>query len=339
MKKKTPVTRKTKTKPMASVAAPVAKPKSNNGWSGAIYVYWFIILFFIAATFYILGRSHNAPNQVVEEMAMNMVSDIQQKQQKMLENMMPEEQLLQANDYLVSGHEKLVAGDIDGAIAELTTSIESGNVAAYTARGEAYMQSGDLRMALDDFNNAIANDGTNALAYYDRALLAMRMEDYESALNDINNALALSANGNSPLQERDLYAKRGQLNLWLKNWEGAIADYTNSLARPDGIVSPNVYAERAEAYTAMGNYAEAINDYSSALRVISEQIQGTTTMEQNESLSADAVQYLEKSAALNVNLGNTVAAISNLQDAIKIANALNDTDTVTRLQTLVGQLN
>lgn len=319
MKKKTPVTRKTKTKPMARVAAPVAKPKSNNGWSGAIYVYWFIILFFIAATFYILGRSHNA-------VVMNNAT-------------IAEEQLLQANDYLSSGQEKLVAGDIDGAIAELTTSIESGNIDAYVARGEAYMQSGDLRNALDDFNNAIANDGTNALAYYDRALLAMRMEDYESALNDINNALALSANGNSPLQERDLYAKRGQLNLWLKNWEGAIADYTNSLARPDGIVSPNVYAERAEAYTAMGNYAEAINDYLSALRVITEQIQGVTTIEQNESLSADAVQYLEKSAALNVNLGNTVAAISNLQDAIKIANALNDTDTVTRLQTLVGQLN
>ena len=27
-------------------------------WSWAIYAYWFIILFFIAATFYILGRSH-----------------------------------------------------------------------------------------------------------------------------------------------------------------------------------------------------------------------------------------------------------------------------------------
>ncbi len=319
MKKKTPVAKKAKTKPMAHVAIPVAKPKSNNGWSGAIYVYWFIILFFIAATFYILGRSHNA---TVTSTAL-----------------VAEEQLLQANDYFSSGHEKLVAGDIDGAITELTTSIESGSVAAYTARGEAYMQSGDLRKALDDFNNAIANDKTNALAYYDRALLAMRMENYESALNDINNALALSANGNSPLQERDLYAKRGQLNLWLKNWEGAIADYTNSLARPDGIVSPNVYAERAEAYTAMGNYAEAINDYSSALRVISEQIQGATTMEQNESLSADAMQYLEKSAALNVNLGNTVAAISDLQYAIKIATALNDTDTVTRLQTLVGQLN
>ena len=31
---------------------------ANAGWSAPIYVYWFIILFFIAATFYILGRSH-----------------------------------------------------------------------------------------------------------------------------------------------------------------------------------------------------------------------------------------------------------------------------------------
>lgn len=319
MKKKTTVANKAKTKPMTRVVTPVEKVKPNTGWSGAVYVYWFIILFFIAATFYILGRSHNT----------------------IVTNGTPiaQEQLLQAADNLSSGQVKLVAGDIDGAIAELTTAIEGGNIDAYTARGEAYMQSGDLRKALDDFNNAIANDGTNALAYYDRALLAMRTEDYESALNDINNALALSASGNTPLQQRDLYAKRGQLNLWLKNWEGAIADYTNSLARPDGIVSPDVYAERAEAYTAVGNYAEAINDYSSALRVISEQIQGATTMEQNESLSADAMRYLEKSAALNVNLGNTAAAISDLQYAIKIANALNDTETVTRLQALIEQLN
>ena len=30
-----------------------------NPWSLSIYIYWFIILFFIAATFYILGRSHD----------------------------------------------------------------------------------------------------------------------------------------------------------------------------------------------------------------------------------------------------------------------------------------
>ena len=61
--KKTPIknTKKIKKAPVlkAKSAAKVVKTKPCvNPWSLSIYVYWFIILFFIAATFYILGRSH-----------------------------------------------------------------------------------------------------------------------------------------------------------------------------------------------------------------------------------------------------------------------------------------
>ena len=136
----------------------------------------------------------------------------------------------------------------------------------------------------------------------------------------------------------DLYAKRGQLNLWPTNWEGAVADYTNSLARPEGSVNPSVYAERAEAYTALGNYAGAIEDYQSAIRVISEQIQGAPTMEERELLSSNAMSYFEKSAALNLNLGNVDAARSDLESAYTIGVALKDTETVERLQCLIAEL-
>jgi tetratricopeptide (TPR) repeat protein len=138
---------------------------------------------------------------------------------------------------------------------------------------------------------------------------------------------------------RDLYAKRGKLNLWLKNWQGAVADFTNSLARPDGTVDPTVYADRAEAYTAMGNLAEAINDYSSAVRIISEQIQGAQTMDAREALSSKAMSYFEKSAALNLQNGNMEAARSDLESAYTIAIALNDTETATRLEKLIVELN
>ncbi len=301
----------------------VAKTKTCvNPWSLSIYVYWFIILFFIAATFYILGRSHNAiytPN-----------------------NGIAEEALMQASDYYDNGKAKLLAGNIDEAVADLTTAIDTGSasVDTYILRGEAYMQSGDYRNAMDDFNAALERDPQNAVAFYDRALLNTRLEDYSAALNDINNSMASNAQNPTPvLQLRDLYAKRGQLNLWLKNWEGAIADYTNSLARPEGIVNPTVYAERAEAYTALGNYAEAVNDYSSAVRVISEQIQGATTMAERESLSTRAMNYFEKSAALNVNLGNMDAARADLESARTIGAALGDTETVERLDVLLSDMN
>ncbi|MBO4625775.1 MAG: tetratricopeptide repeat protein [Alphaproteobacteria bacterium] len=327
MKKQTSVKKtkkQTTTKTVALHATP--KQKTYNPWSMSIYFYWFIILFFIAATFYILGRSHGVLNHRTP--LNNNVT-------------VTEEALMGATDYYESGKTKLLTGDVDGAIVDLDTAIDSGAATAdmYILRGEAYMQSANYRGALDDFNTAIEMNPQSSVAYYDRALLNTRLEDYEAALNDINNALAARAtNDNDVLQLRDLYAKRGQLNLWLKNWDGAIADYTNSLARPDGIVSPTVYAERAEAYTATGDYASAISDYSTAVRIIAEQIQGLSTGYEREQMSANAMSYFEKSAALNFQIGNIDAARNDLESANTIAMALNDTESVDRINALLADI-
>ncbi|MCQ2574873.1 MAG: tetratricopeptide repeat protein [Alphaproteobacteria bacterium] len=294
--------------------------KDTCSWS--IYVYWFIILFFIAATFYILGRSQ----EILHPSIVN--------------NVVTEETLLQSADYISSAKAKLSAGNIEDSIADLTISIESKATSdAYALRGEAYMQIGEYQKSLDDFELAIELDSENAIAYYDRALLRMRLEDYTSALNDINNALnAQTTKPSESLSMRNLYAKRGQLNLWLKNWQGAIADYTNSLARADGTVDPNVYAERAEAYTALGEYENAVNDYNSAIRVISELIQGSTTQESSETQASNAMIYFEKSAALNIKLGKTDVAKTDLESAYIIATKLVDEESVIRIERLLSDL-
>ncbi len=332
MKKKTTKKAQVKTTAVRGVNIKTAtRTREASSWSISIYVYWFIILFFIAATFYILGRSHLANKEVK-----NALDNAGQ-----IEMVDGEEKLMNAADYYTRGKSEILAGNTDGAIADLTAAIQADTamVDAYILRGEVYMQIGNYSAAMNDFNNAIAVDASNSIAYYDRALLNMRLEDFNSAMNDINNALAAYvSNPNEVLQLRDLYAKRGQLNLWMKNWEGAIADYTNSLARPEGIVNPSVYAERAEAYTAMGEYALAINDYTSAIRVISEQIQGAATMEQKEDLSMRAMNYFEKSAALNLNIGNAASAKTDLESAYAIAASLNDADTTERLQKLIEAL-
>lgn len=305
------------------VAVKTSERVNNSGWSLSIYVYWFIILFFIAATFYILGRSHNTNNV------------------KSSDTEIVEETLMRANDYYIRGKSEILSGNINDAITDLTAAIETDKNAidAYILRGEAYMQIGNYQNAMADFDAALEIDNKNSIAYYDRSLLNARLEDYTSAMNDINNALAsYASNPNEVLQLRDLYAKRGQLNLWLKNWEGAIADYKNSLARPEGVVSPSVYAERAEAYTALGEYQEAINDYTSAIRVISEQIQGAASADQKEDLSNRAMTYFEKSAALNLNLGNVASARSDLEAAISIASSLNDTETIERFKKLLSEI-
>ncbi len=293
-----------------------------NIWSWAIYIYWFIILFFIAATFYIIGRGHEflSPSR---------------------RGVLTEETLKQPQDYVDSAKEKIISGDIDAAIMELNAAVDSNaNANVYTLRGEAYMQMGDYQKALSDFDSAIEIDGMNSVAFYDRALLNMRLENYDAALIDINNALAAqSMKPMDALTMRDLYAKRGQLNLWIKNWQGAIADYTNSLARSEGRVSADVYAERAEAYTVMGEYQNAINDYTSAVRIIAEQIQATPNQEGRESQSSNAMSYFEKSAALNLKLGNVDLARNDLESAYAIAVALNDTESANRIQNLINGLN
>ena len=322
---KTKTTKTTRTAKTAPVAKTVAK-QPYNPWSFSIYVYWIIILFFIAATFYILGRSHGVLNHRVP---LNNNGGV------------AEEILMQGSDYYESGKTKLLAGQPDDAIADLTAAIDAGNpsVDMYILRGEAFMQTGNYAGALDDFNAALELNPTSSVAYYDRALLNTRLENYDAALADINNALAARATTDEDiLQLRDLYAKRGQLNLWLKNWEGAIADYTNSLARPDGIVNPSVYAERAEAYTAIGDYAAAVADYSAAVRVISEQIQGAATSDEREAMSSNAMSYFEKSAALNLQLGNMDAALNDLESARTIAVALNDSETIDRLNGLIAEM-
>ena len=314
----------TAVKPQGVKVKTPERNQNNRSWSASIYFYWFIILFFIAATFYILGRSHNAikvtpaQNQIVAEETLNT-----------------------AADFFNNGKKNILTGNLEDAIIDLTAAVNADNnmIDAYLLRGEAYMQNGDWKNAMADFDHAIEMDAKNSIAYYDRSLLNTRMEDYNAALADINNALAAyTTNPNEILQMRDLYAKRGQLNLWLKNWEGAIADYKNSLARPEGIVTPSVYAERAEAYTALGQYSDAIADYTSAIRVISEQIQGATSTEQKEDLSSRAMTYFEKSAALNLNVGNTAAARSDLESANAIATSLDDTDTMERLQKLLSEI-
>jgi len=300
----------------------VATKDSTNVWSWTIYVYWFIILFFIAATFYILGRSQEFLHPAVQP------------------TVVTEEQLLQSNDYLDMAKKKLIAGDIEDAIADLNAAIDmNASSDLYTLRGEAYMQIGDYQHALIDFNSAIEVDDMNAIAFYDRSLLNTRLENYDAALNDINNALAAqSLKPADILSLRDLYAKRGQLNLWIKNWQGAIADYTNSLARPEGSVSADVYAERAEAYIAVGEFENAIADYASAVRVISEQIQAAETQEEREAKSSDAMSYFEKSAALNLSLGKIEDAKNDLASAFTIAVALNDEESSNRIQNLISGL-
>ncbi len=314
---KKPVVKPVKTK---KIQKPVTR--KINAHNLSIYVYWLIIIVFISATLFILGARY-----------------MQNYQAKV--TVMEEEVLLQSDNYITSGKVKLKDGDLSGAISDLSEALKTQEPSAdaFTARGKAYMESGEYKFALGDLDTAIALDAKNIEALYNRSNLFVKMGEYNMALSDINAALAVaSLTGSDAVPMRDIYAARGKLNLWLKNWKGAIADYTNSLSRPEGVVNPAVYAERAEAYTAVGEFTSAIEDYSTAIRIVSEQIPGVTTDVKREQLSRSAMEYFKKIAALNIQIGDLNAARENLESAYIIAAALNDQETISVLSTLIMEL-
>lgn len=323
------VTKKVTPKEIPIKSTAVNTKKTSASWMSAerftIYIYWFIILFFVAATFYIIGRSQEfmkqapvADNVEIVDIATPGIGDVN------------------AYDYLVVGKSKLLSNDIQGAIYDLSISISADPTIAdaYIYRGEAYMQISDNASAINDFDIAISLAPDNAVAYYDRAILQARAENYPAAFADINNAIVAQESGanNNILTMADIYSKRAQFNIWSKNWGAAISDYTTAIDL--GSVDASDYAARAEAETALGQYDAAAEDYLQAVKLISEQIHAAPSAGEREMMSRMAVTYFEKSAALRIQMSDFEGAKSDLQSAITISGALGDTEQVERLLTL-----
>ena len=286
-----------------------------------IYVYWAIILFFVSSTFYILGRGQEFMRQRHPSYATATMN-------------------INVDDYMISGKAKLLSGDILGAIDDLSMAIDANPelADAHIYRGEAFMQMSDTGKAMMDFDRAIEINPQSAVASYDRAILYARVENYPAAFADINNALEAHAwdSGNEILTLAQIYSKRAQFNLWSKNWAMAAEDYTTALH--NGSNDPSDFAGRAEAYTALGAYSAAVDDYLSAIRMISEQIVDAAPGVRRETMSRQALVYFEKSAALRVQMGDLEGARTDLHSAITIAGALNDVETVQRMQLLVQSI-
>ncbi|MCL1891901.1 MAG: tetratricopeptide repeat protein [Alphaproteobacteria bacterium] len=308
------------------VAMPIAGAKPAHRARFTLYVYWVIILFFVSATFYILGRGHNI--LVKHESRGAEIEMVQQAQSASAE-------------LLEMGKNKLLGGDFPGAVIDMTAAIEvdSNNALAYNYRGEAYMAEANYAAASSDLDYAIVLDPESSLAFYDRALLNIQLGNLDAAMFDLNSALEVF--GRRPVEvlaARDIYSKRAQLNLWLKNWEQAISDYSVALNQSGSDPSDEDFAGRADAYTALGMYNEAINDYMSAITTISNTIKNNEDAATRINMSRRAMSYFEKNAALHVQIGDLVSARADLEAANTLAAALNDEDTQLRIQGLLESM-
>jgi tetratricopeptide (TPR) repeat protein len=158
-------------------------------------------------------------------------------------------------------------------------------------------------------------------------------------MSDLNHALEnFGKRSEEVLSARDIYSKRAQLHLWLKNWDAAISDYSIALNQSPNDPLDEDYSGRADAYTAVGKYSEAIADYMSAITTISSTIRNSGDAATKLNMSRRAMSDFEKSAALHIQTGELDAARGDLEAANSLAAALKDEDTQNRILNLIGNL-
>ena len=84
-------------------------------------------------------------------------------------------------------------------------------------------------------------------------MVNLELKEYEDAIADFTSSLNL-------LQSSISYYYRGLAYYELKQYDKAIKDFTNSIEiDPDDL---KAYQNRGDAYCNMGNYDEAIKDFA-----------------------------------------------------------------------------
>ena len=122
--------------------------------------------------------------------------------------------------------------------------------------------------AINDLTIYIQEDSTSALAYWQRAVCQAKLNQYKAAkgteaklviqgaTDDINKAMAISKDNAC------LYYNRGNLHAMNKDYDKAIADYTEAIRLDNSLAE--AYFNRGIAYARSGKTEEAIRDLSKA---------------------------------------------------------------------------
>jgi len=128
--------------------------------------------------------------------------------------------------------------------------------------GIHYYDQGDYKMALIQFNLAIASQPDMGEAYNDRGLTYYAMGEIEKAMADFNKAIQLLPD---PAVS---YSNRGGLYLFQGNHEQALADLDKAIELSPSLAK--AYHNRGLTYMDMGNYDQAIADFDKAIELTPE---------------------------------------------------------------------
>jgi tetratricopeptide (TPR) repeat protein len=145
----------------------------------------------------------------------------------------------------------------DAEIVDGKTAIGDKMLAgAYTYRGEAMLDGGDIQGAMQDLSTAISLYPEFHRALYSLGVAKYRLGDAKNALVDYTNAIAVSSNISI------YYNERGNARMSLHDLDSAIVDYTKAID-----INPKLaeaYANRARAYFILAKQEECCRDLMKA---------------------------------------------------------------------------
>jgi Tfp pilus assembly protein PilF len=130
---------------------------------------------------------------------------------------------------------------------------------AYNFRGLAYVDKGQYRVAMADYNSAIDLDMKFVEAFNNRANLYVKMERYSQALQDYSEALRHDQ------KYYNAYYNRGILHIKINKLDAAISDFTQAINSKSDIA--DAFYARGIAFSFKGQYKKSFADFTQALKL------------------------------------------------------------------------
>ena len=131
-------------------------------------------------------------------------------------------------------------------------------------RGYDLYEIGSYKEAITEFTKAI-RFYSYFVFYENRGLAYYQMNQFDNALADFTQAIKLD-----PDYSYEAYAYRGHIYLLREEYSKALLDFNQGLEMdPQALKSlgPTMYLGRGLSYAFLGNYSEAINDFTFLINI------------------------------------------------------------------------
>ena len=197
--------------------------------------------------------------------------------------------------YLRRGFAELLKEDYNSALYDMNETIKMSPILekAYFGRGVCHFEQKDFKAAEEDLKKFIEKDKTTSMAYNYLAGCRFMQKDFQGALENYDMVVKLDP------KFPDVYTNRGLMKHYLNDLKGAVADYDKALA-----IDPNnatAYNNRGGAKLNEGDSQSALEDFNKAI-----------------SLKTDYADAYDNRGKAKINLGDKTGACEDWQKAYSL---------------------